>query len=101
MSNEPFLKAVGLTAADADNLILAVNGYERGGEKIAGLTTREMEVFACYGRCMRTRAIADKLGIALKTLDIHRDNVKKKLGVSLLGVVRAWAVWNLHDGKTS
>lgn len=55
---------------------------------IMGLTPREYEVANLMAQGMTNVAIAAKLVISPKTLDIHRQNVCKKLGVPAIGVPR-------------
>ena len=43
------------------------------------LSDRELEVFQLIGGGMRTREIADKLGLSAKTVQVYRDHIKKKL----------------------
>lgn len=45
------------------------------------LTDREMEVFHLIGNGYRTLQIAAKLHLSAKTIDSHRENLKRKLGV--------------------
>ena len=52
-------------------------------QAIAGaLTDRELQVFRLVGRGLKTRAIADKLGVSVKTIEAHRENIKAKLSVN-------------------
>lgn len=46
------------------------------------LTARECEVLHQIGTGSCTRAIANRLGIALRTVSTHRQNIAAKLGVS-------------------
>ncbi len=46
--------------------------------KFDTLTPREQEVAALIANGVKTRAIAEQLGISPKTLDIHRGNVFRK-----------------------
>lgn len=50
--------------------------------RLATLTPREREVFRGLVRGLRSRAIADELGTAVKTVDIHRGRVMSKLRCS-------------------
>lgn len=43
------------------------------------LSRRERTVFDLIGHGWTTRAIADKLGISIKTVETYRDNIKDKL----------------------
>lgn len=52
----------------------------RGAQSpIAGLTDREFEVFQRIGQGVAPRDIAAAMGISLKTVDVHRANLKAKL----------------------
>jgi DNA-binding NarL/FixJ family response regulator len=52
-----------------------------GQSPMERLTNRELEVFELIGRGMTTRKIADHLGLSTKTIEAHRENIKKKLGL--------------------
>jgi DNA-binding NarL/FixJ family response regulator len=43
------------------------------------LTDREFQIFQLIGQGTGTRQIADKLGVSVKTVEVHRLNVKRKL----------------------
>ncbi len=43
------------------------------------LSDREFEVFELIGQGLQTRQIADKLHLSVKTIDAHRDHIKRKL----------------------
>jgi DNA-binding NarL/FixJ family response regulator len=43
------------------------------------LTDREFEIFEMLGRGLRSRQIAQRLELSIKTVDSHRENIKKKL----------------------
>ena len=47
-----------------------------------GLSDREMQVFQLIGTGTANRDIATQLGISVKTVESHRENLKKKLGLS-------------------
>lgn len=49
---------------------------------IARLTDREFEVFQLIGRGQGTADIAAQLGLSPKTVDVHRANLKRKLGLA-------------------
>lgn len=46
----------------------------------ASLTDRELQVFRLTGLARPTREIAEKLGVSVKTIEAHRENIKNKLG---------------------
>ena len=43
------------------------------------LSDREFEVFELIGQGLQTRQIAEKLHLSVKTIDAHRDHIKRKL----------------------
>lgn len=53
---------------------------ESGGN-IALLSRRESEIFRLMGKNLNPQEIADSLGISLKTVHTHRQNIRQKLGL--------------------
>lgn len=49
--------------------------------KIAGLSSREREILQCVSDGMSSKEIARKLDISHKTVEVHRANIRKKLGL--------------------
>ncbi len=45
------------------------------------LSDREFEVFQLVGQGIGTRAIAERLHLSVKTVEVHRANIKEKLGL--------------------
>jgi len=64
----------------------------RGGPR--GLTDRELEIFHLVGSGRPNREIAGALGMSVKTVETHKENLKVKLGVAsaadLAQRARAW-----------
>lgn len=52
---------------------------EEVGISIDLLSDRELEVFESLGNGMGTRQIAEKLHLSAKTVETHRENIKRKL----------------------
>lgn len=48
---------------------------------IERLSDREFQVFTLIGQGIGPRAIAEKLGLSVKTVEAHRENIKAKLGL--------------------
>jgi len=55
---------------------------EPGASLLDRLSDRELEVFQLIGRGMSTRAIADALFLSVKTIETHREHIKRKLGLT-------------------
>jgi len=56
------------------------------------LSDREFEVFELIGRGLQMREIAARLHLSLKTVEAHRENMKKKLGLDSAGALLTYAV---------
>jgi DNA-binding NarL/FixJ family response regulator len=67
------------------------DGEEEVHFPIDELTDRELHVFRTMGRGLTANAIADRLGIARKTVDTHRRRIKEKLGYQTTDEVVAHA----------
>lgn len=64
--------------------------------RAATLTEREIEVARLVGEGLLNKQIADRLGIALPTVKLHRGNAAKKLGVrSAVAMAKALEVAGL------
>jgi DNA-binding NarL/FixJ family response regulator len=46
-----------------------------------GLSDRELQIFQLIGASIPNRDIATQLGISVKTVETHRENLKNKLGI--------------------
>ncbi len=46
---------------------------------VEALTEREKEIFACVGRGLTTRKIAEQFGLSARTVEVHRARIKKKM----------------------
>ena len=55
---------------------------EAGKATVEGLSDREFEVFQLIGQGKGTRQIAQHLHLSVKTVEVHRANIKKKLELS-------------------
>jgi DNA-binding NarL/FixJ family response regulator len=93
----------------ADELLAAVTGRIRRHEVITlhhgksvfhmeqtilrtKITMREQEVLLMVGQGATSRGIAERLGIALKTVEVHRANLMKKLDAANAACLARWAV---------
>lgn len=65
----------------------------------AQLTNRELQVFRLAGLALPTRVIAKKLGVSVKTVESHRENIKNKLDLdSHAELVARAASWLRETG---
>ena len=48
----------------------------------ATLSDRELEVFEAIGRGRSTRAIAEQMQLSVKTIESHRENIRRKLSIT-------------------
>lgn len=63
------------------------------------LTDRELEVFVLTGKGVKTSEIAERLHISKKTVDSHRENIKRKLNLSSSAELMRHSVqWVLEHG---
>jgi DNA-binding NarL/FixJ family response regulator len=69
------------------------------GSSLEKLTDREFEVFQLIGQGQGTRDIAEKLHLSVKTIDVHRANIKAKLKVQSASELIRFAVrWTESQG---
>lgn len=54
-------------------------GHRTSGSSIENLSDREFEVFQLIGKGKGTRDIAEHLHLSVKTVEVHRANIKEKL----------------------
>jgi DNA-binding NarL/FixJ family response regulator len=59
-----------------------------------GLSDREREVMRLIARGLRTREIAERLSVSHKTVEKHRTNLMRKLGLRTAAAVAAYAISN-------
>ena len=70
------------------------------GASVESLTDREFEVFQLIGRGIGTKEIAKKLKISVKTVEVHRVNIKQKLNIGTAPELIRHAVrWVEAEGR--
>ncbi len=73
---------------------------DAGGSLIDLLTDREFEVFRLVGQGRATREIAQLLHLSIKTVEVHRANIKKKLKLQTANDLVHYAIrW--HDAQSA
>lgn len=65
---------------------------EAAASEVESLTDREFEVFQLIGRGRSTKEIGDQLHISVKTVEVHRVNIKTKLKVATSSELVHYAV---------
>ena len=63
-----------------------------------GLTTRELEVLTLLGRGYGSKEIAEKLSLSVKTVEAHRDRIKKKTKLKNSSELIRYAIQSIVDG---
>lgn len=54
---------------------------EQSGSPVQKLSDREFEVFQLVGQGVGTRETSEKMHLSIKTVEVHRANIKGKLGL--------------------
>jgi two-component system NarL family response regulator len=81
------------------SLIRAREQASRSGSvPLSVLGRREVEVLKQIARGLRSAQIATELGIAVGTVEVHRRNIREKLGLKTTAELTRYAV---HHGLTS
>lgn len=57
-----------------------VSGEPAAAGGIGSLTDREREIFRAVGEGLTSRKIAERFGLSERTVEVHRANIKRKLG---------------------
>ena len=70
---------------------------ETGG--VGSLTERETEVFRALGEGLTSRKIAERYGLSERTVEVHRANIKRKLGCEDTAQLLREAVRWVESGK--
>lgn len=92
-----------LSARMANRLLnCVVGGRTPQRDPIEGLSNRELEVFELVGQGMTTKQIARRLVLSPKTIETHREKIKKKLGLKNSAELSCRAVqWVLERRSTA
>ena len=72
-----------VSPAIANSLLSTSVGQNRPKQDNASevLTDRELQILQLLGAGQSTRKIAESLNVSFKTIEAHRDNIKRKLGL--------------------
>ncbi len=86
-------KGRAMTVDEAVALALGRSAPARGErvQRPGGLTGREVQIVLEITRGLTNRQIAERLGISLRTVDAHVQNILNKLGMENRTQIAAWA----------
>lgn len=76
----------------------AVGGIKHSGDPMDRLSNRELQVLNLIGRGKKTREIAQALNLSVKTIESHRQRIKKKLNLASAPQLVQFAV-NWYSGQ--
>jgi two-component system NarL family response regulator len=63
------------------------------GEQLSGvLSRRELQVLVAIAEGKTNKQIADRLGISVRTVETHRENLTRKVGVQGTAALTKWAI---------
>ena len=69
-----------VSPAVAARILDSFSGHNKQDKAaVEKLTDREFEVFQLIGQGLSTKEMADKLHVSVKTIEVHRVNIKEKL----------------------
>jgi DNA-binding NarL/FixJ family response regulator len=80
------------------NLLSRLVGSKAPQHAIGRLSDRELEVLGLLGRGLSTRDVAQKLHRSVKTIESHRESIKKKLDLDNAGELLRVAVQWVQSG---
>ena len=80
-------------------LLETFSGRKTMDSPLAGLSDRELEVFQLIGQGKTMKEIGDELHLSPKTIEVHRSNVREKLGVTSAAELISYAArWSQTQG---
>ncbi len=90
-----------LSESMASRVLESLSGGPSSQEQgpLQTLTDREFEVFELVGAGKSTKAIADHLHLSGKTVEVHRLNIKRKLGLKTAGDLVSFAIRWVESGR--
>jgi DNA-binding NarL/FixJ family response regulator len=78
--------------ADSLNKGRVDGGDGIGGDPIDRLSNRELQVLSLIGRGLSSREAADGLGLSVKTVETHRQSLKRKLNLATNAQLLQYAI---------
>ena len=92
-----------VSAAISARILDSFSGHGQENKSAVDLLTdREFEVFQLIGRGLSTKEMAEKMHVSVKTIEVHRVNIKEKLGTPTAPDLIRFAVrWVEAEGNAS
>lgn len=89
-----------VSPAIANRLIgQALGNSDESQSTVDRLSDRELEIFRLIGQGLTSSSIANRLFLSTHTIDTHRENIKRKLGLANGSeLTRAAVQWVLENG---
>jgi DNA-binding NarL/FixJ family response regulator len=88
---------IDVSDAVAAKLVRGVAGVAAGqASPVDRLSDRELQVFRRIGKGMRLSAIAAELHLSVKTVESHREHIKRKLGLATSGDLLRYAIEHMR-----
>ena len=82
-----------VSEAVSARILDAISGVQGESKSaVETLTDREFQVFQLIGQGLSTKEMADKLHVSAKTIEVHRVNIKEKLGLGTAAELIRFAV---------
>lgn len=89
-----------MSARILENLSGSHTGVASAGSPVRQLSDREFEVFQLIGQGVGTKDIATRLHLSIKTVEVHRANIKQKLHLSTATELVRYAIrWVDSQGQ--
>ena len=82
-----FSPSTGVSSGDSDDELPSAKD-----DATSSLSRRELEVLVRIAEGSTNKQIADRLGISVRTVETHRENLMRKLGVQGTAALTKWAV---------
>jgi DNA-binding NarL/FixJ family response regulator len=77
-------------------------GQSAGSDPITRLSNRELQVLNLIGRGQSSREAADGLGLSVKTVETHRQSLKRKLNLATNAQLLQYAInWYANRSKSA
>jgi len=86
----------------SSRILESLSGQQQNnaGSPVRRLSDREFEVFQLIGQGIATGEIAERLHLSVKTVEVHRANIKQKLNISTATELVRYAVrWLDSQGR--